>query len=54
MIGNNTSYGRLVQGPGSQTGYHAATGWKTTEQVADEERETVVEFLRQYIERLLA
>lgn len=52
VVGNNVSYGRLVQGE-SQTGYHKTTGWKTTEQVADEERETVVRMLVEEIERIV-
>lgn len=52
-IGNNVSYGQLVQGPGQQTRYHATTGWKTTDEIADAEREIVVEFLAQEFERLV-
>jgi hypothetical protein len=53
-LGNNTSYGRLVQSDKGQTAYHAATGWKTVEQVAHEERGLVVDFIREGIERLLS
>ena len=50
VIGNNASYGPLVQGPDKQTSYHATTGWRTTEQVVETERETVVNFLRKAVE----
>jgi hypothetical protein len=50
VIGNNASYGPLVQGPDKQTSYHATTGWRTTEQVVETERETVVNYLRKAVE----
>jgi hypothetical protein len=52
-VGNNVSYGPLVQSDAKQTAYHAAVGWKTVEEVADSERALVVEFLREEIERVL-
>lgn len=52
-VGNNVSYGPLVQGPGTQTRYHATTGWKTTDEIADAERQIVVEFLEQELERIV-
>lgn len=51
VIGNNTSYGQLVQGPGRQAQYHKITGWKTTEQVVAEEREFVTRMLREEISK---
>lgn len=53
-VGNNVSYGPLVQSDKRQTAYHAATGWKTVEQVRFEERTTVIDFIRDGIERLLS
>ena len=50
-IGNNVSYGPLVQGE-KQTGYHATTGWRTVEQVMDAERETVVEYVSTELQRI--
>ena len=50
-VGNNVSYGPLVQGE-KQTGYHATTGWRTVEQVMDAERETVVEYVSQELQRI--
>ena len=51
-VGNNVSYGPLVQGE-KQTGYHATTGWRTVEQVMDAERETVVEYVSQELQRIV-
>jgi hypothetical protein len=53
VVGNNTSYAPLVQGPGTQTAYHAMTGWQTTEQVMDAERETVQEMVREGIQKII-
>ena len=44
-VGNNTSYGPLVQGPKKQTQYHKETGWRTTEDVLDAEEAAVLEML---------
>jgi hypothetical protein len=41
IVGNNASYGPWVQGE-QQAAYHKEGGWKTTEQVSDEERPYVV------------
>ena len=54
IIGNNASYAPLVQGPGQQTSYHATTGWKTTEQVAQQEGPAVVEYVRLAMEKELS
>ena len=52
LIGNNVSYGDYVQGI-RQVGFHAARGWKTTDQVAEEETNTVIKFLKDHIDREL-
>jgi hypothetical protein len=52
-IGNNASYGPLVQGPQTQTAYHATTGWKTTDQVTRQEEATIVSYLEQAIRQEL-
>ena len=52
LIGNNVSYGDYVQGE-RQVGFHAARGWKTTEQVAEEETDEVVKFLKDHLDREL-
>ena len=50
VVGNNVSYGPLVQGE-KQARYHAQTGWKTTEQVAAEEAQTVTDYIIDGINR---
>jgi len=54
VIGNNASYAQLVQGPERQTAYHAATGWQTTAQVAEQEAPVVIEYVRAAIENELS
>ena len=44
VVGNNVSYGPLVQGK-RQARYHAQTGWKTVDQVAAEEEQTVKDYI---------
>lgn len=51
VIGNNVSYASWVHDPQMQTGFHAAHGWKTTEQVADAERDTVTREIVSAIDR---
>jgi len=53
VIGNNVSYGIHVQGE-KQAHFHAARGWKTTEQVAKEETDTVVNFVKSEIDKDLS
>ena len=53
-IANNASYGPLVQGNDAQTDYHRGTGWKTTEQIAKEEEETVLKEVQKAVDRELA
>ena len=50
-VANNVSYGPLVQSNEKQTIYHQITGWKTTEDVAAEERQIVVDLLVQELMR---
>lgn len=45
-IGNNASYARKVHDPKEQASFHARRGWKTTEQVIEQERKVVVDFIR--------
>ena len=54
IIGNNTSYGPLLQDPNQQTDYHKKTGWKDTDTVVDEEEETVLKMLKQAVDKILA
>ena len=51
---NNASYAGLVMGPNEQTAYHAETGWKTTDQIAEEEQKTVLDTLKKAVDRELA
>jgi hypothetical protein len=57
IIGNNVSYGPYVQQGGDedphQTKVHAAHGWKTTGQVADEEADTVRDLFKRCIDKAL-
>jgi hypothetical protein len=54
FIGNNTSYGKYVQDPNDQTDFHKRRGWKDTDTVANEEEETVLKFLKQEVDKILA
>lgn len=54
LVGNDTSYGPLVQGPGTQTAYHQATGWKTTDDVVEEESEFVLNEIKKKVDQILA
>lgn len=53
VVGNNVSYGPYVQDAEKQAAFHAARGWKTTDQVADEEQKRVGQFILQAIEKAL-
>jgi len=50
-VSNPVKHGKYTQSPKKQTAYHAQTGWKTTTQVANEERDTVIEYIEQGIMR---
>lgn len=52
-IGNDTSYGPFVQDAKEQSSMMEIIGWKTTEQVADEESDTVIEGILAAIDRAL-
>lgn len=54
IIGNDTSYGQLVQGPDTQTAYHAETGWKTTDEVIEEKAEKALREIQKRVDQLLA
>lgn len=53
IIDNNTPYGHYVQGAGSQSLYHKAQGWKRTDEVAEQERENVINMIIQFIEKVI-
>ena len=53
IVGNNTSYGPYVQGAGAQSLYHKAQGWLTEAEVAEQEKDRVVQMVLQAIEKAL-
>lgn len=54
VVGNNVSYGPYVQGPEEeQAGFMAAIGWKSIDQVVEEESETVVGLIESEIDKAL-
>jgi hypothetical protein len=53
VVGNNVSYGPYVQDTERQAAPLKRIGWKTTGQVVDEERETVLKFIQDEIENAL-
>ena len=57
VIGNNVSYGPFVQGPDKdkdhRAWFHKKRGWKTTQEVAEQESKTVVEFVQSEVEKVL-
>ena len=52
-VGNDASYGPLVQDKARQTAYHKATGWSTVQDVAKKEAKMIIRFFQQAIERAL-
>ena len=53
VVGNNVSYGPFVQDEEKQSWFHKRRGWKTTEQVANEEAQAVNEMIAKAIEAAL-
>lgn len=57
VIGNNTSYGPWVQaaekagGKGPQASFHRQRGWKTDEDVINQEGATVLAFVKREVEK---
>jgi hypothetical protein len=54
VIGNDSSYGQLVQDRSLQSLYHKTTGWKTTDDVTEQEARAVTEGVKRAIDRALA
>jgi len=54
VIGNNVSYGPYVQSAEDQAKIHGERGWKTDQQVADEEADTVIDFVKKEVDKILA
>jgi len=51
IVGNNTSYGRMVQDAEKQAVYHTAGNWPTIQDVTRDEGPTVVQYIREAIQR---
>jgi len=47
VVGNNVSYGPLVQSRSDQSLYHKATGWQTTDDVAEQHGDEIVRGVEQ-------
>ena len=54
VIGNDTTYGPYVQGADDQSAALERIGWKTTEDVAKEEQQTVNDFIVDHIDKALS
>ena len=54
IVGNNVTYGPFVQDKKLQAAFHRERGWKTTDQVAEEEADTVNKFVQEHIEKALS
>ena len=54
VVGNNVSYGPFVQSAEDQAKIHGKRGWKTDQQVADEEADTVLDFVKKEVDKILA
>ena len=53
VIGNNVSYGPYVQSAEKQAKIHEQRGWKTDQQVADEEADTVLKSVKREVDKIL-
>lgn len=53
VIGNNVTYGKYVQGPDDQADAMKSIGWKTTDEIVDEEKDTVTRFIQSKIDEAL-
>ena len=54
VVGNNVSYGPYVQGSDEQASFMKARGWKTTDQIAEQETSNVNKIVAKAVERALA
>lgn len=52
-VGNNASYGPLVQDRRQQAMYHKITGWTTIQDVAEQEGPEVVRIISKHIDKAL-
>ena len=53
IVGNNVSYGPYVQSAEKQAKIHKRRGWKTDEQVINEETDTVLGFVKDRVDKIL-
>jgi hypothetical protein len=53
VVGNNAKYAIYVQSKEHQMHKHGERGWKTDRDVLDSERDTIVKFLTDSVERVL-
>ena len=53
IVGNNASYGPFVQSHDSQSKMMKVIGWKTDQQVLDENKGEVVEYIRDAIVKII-
>jgi len=53
VVGNNASYGPFVQDAESQAAFHGRRGWKTVQDVAASEADTVIEFIKKEVDKVL-
>ena len=53
VVGNNVSYGPYVQSAEKQAKIHEQRGWKTDQQVANEEADTVLNFVKKEVDKIL-
>lgn len=54
VVGNNATYGPLLMDKERQSKYHAAGGWRTTNDVLTEETDTIVAFVKMSVDKALA
>jgi hypothetical protein len=53
IVGNNVSYGPFVQDRDVQAWFHKKRGWKTIQDVAEQEADFVAEFVGKEIDKVL-
>jgi hypothetical protein len=54
IVGNNASYGPYVQDRDSQASFHTARGWRTIQDVAEEEGPRIIQQVKDEVEKKLA
>lgn len=54
IVGNDTGYGPFLQDRNQQLSWHKQHGWKTIQDVGDEEKDKVTEFVKQYVDKWMS